>query len=54
MELFSEIYGLDYRLTAEILCQAPLSRQEIQTLVAQSGFAESTLHLLPKLLEDKA
>ena len=54
MELFSEIYGLYYQITAEILRQAPLSRTQIQTLVAQSGFAESTLQLLPKLLEEQA
>lgn len=54
MELFSEVYGLYYRLTAEILRQAPLSRQAIQTLVSQSGFAESTLQLLPKLLDEQA
>ena len=54
MELFSELYGLYYRLTADILRQAPLSHQQIQTLVADSGFAESTLQLLPKLLDEQA
>lgn len=53
MELFSELYGLYYRLTAAILRQAPLSRQQIQSLVAESGFAESTLQLLPKLLDEQ-
>lgn len=54
MELFSELYGLYYRLTADILRKAPLSRQQIQSLVAESGFAESTLQLLPKLLDERA
>lgn len=53
MELFSEIYGLYYRLTAEILRLAPLSRQQIQDIIVQSGFAESTLQLLPKLLNEQ-
>lgn len=54
MELFSEIYGLYYYLTAEILRLAPLSRQQIQDIIAQSGFAESTLQLLPKLIDEQA
>lgn len=54
MELFSELYGLYYRVVEELLRQAPLSRAQIQCKVAQSGFAESVLQLLPRLLGDGA
>lgn len=54
MELFSEIYGLYYRIVADILNKAPLTRAEAQKMVSESGFAESVLQLLPKLLDDRA
>lgn len=54
MELFSEIYGLYYRIAADILARAPLTRAQIQAAVTESGFAESVLQLLPKLLDTHA
>lgn len=54
MELFSEIHGLYYRIVANILNKAPLSRNEAQRIAADSGFAESVLHLIPKLLDERA
>ena len=54
MELFSELYGLYYRIVADILNQAPLTRAEAQRIASESGFAESVLQLVPKLLENHA
>lgn len=54
MELFSEIYGVYYKIVADILKQAPLSKDAIKKVVDQSGFGESVLHLLPKLLDQQA
>lgn len=51
MELFSEIYGLYYRITADILQKAPLTRQEVQQAAQTEGFEESVLYLIPKLLD---
>lgn len=53
MELFSEIYGLYYQIVADILDHAPLTRDEAREIAAESGFAESVLHLIPKLLEER-
>lgn len=50
MELFSEIYGVYYRIAGDILGKAPLRSGEIHQIVAQSGFGESVLQLIPKLL----
>lgn len=54
MELFSEIYGLYYRIVADLLARAPLTRAQVQAAVADSGFAESVLQLVPKLLDGRA
>ncbi|HIT18607.1 MAG TPA: WYL domain-containing protein [Candidatus Fimivivens faecavium] len=54
MELFSEIYGLYYRIVGELLNRAPLTREEVQQAALDSGFAESVLHLVPKLLDERA
>ena len=51
MELFSEVYGCYYEVTAAILRAAPLERRQIEALVSQRGYGESTIHLLPKLLD---
>lgn len=53
MELFSEVYGLYYRIAAEILNKAPLTQAEAHKIVADSGFAESVLQLVPQLLESR-
>lgn len=54
MEIFSEIYGVYYKIVEEILQRAPVDRTDIQHMVADSGFAESILHLIPKLLDERA
>lgn len=54
MELFSELYGIYYRLLAKQLKAMPLSESEIRQMVIAEGMPESTLHFLPQLLEQKA
>lgn len=54
MELFSEVYGCYYEVVAEILRSVPLSRRQVEALVARRGYGESTLELVPKLLEENA
>ena len=54
MELFSEIYGCYYEVVAEILRAAPLNRRQMEALVGARGYGESTLQLIPKLLDQNA
>lgn len=51
MELFSEVYGCYFTIVSRILKQAEkgLIKPEIEQLVKNHGFYESTLHLLPLL-----
>lgn len=53
MELFSELYGCYYRVVARILARAHekgIARADISAIVEQEAFAESGLHLIPRLL----
>lgn len=53
MELFSEIHSRYFFIIAEVLkraAAAPLSADEIQSLVGELGFAETPFNLLPPLL----
>lgn len=52
MELFSEIYGCYFTVVSRILEQSKngLTRAEIEELVKNHGFCDSTFHLLPALL----
>ena len=54
MDLFSEVYGCYYQVAADILRAAPLSRRQVETLVGARGYGESTLQLVPKLLDQNA
>lgn len=54
MELFSEVYGCYYEVVAEILRAAPLARRQVEALVGERGYGESTLQLIPKLLDQNA
>lgn len=54
MELFSEVYGCYYEVVAQILRAAPLDRRQIEALVGARGYGESTLQLIPKLLDQNA
>lgn len=54
MELFSEVYGCYYQVVADILRAAPLVRRQVEVLVGERGYGESTLQLLPKLLDQNA
>ena len=54
MELFSEVYGCYYEVVAAVLRAAPLDRRQIEALVSQRGYGESTLQLIPKLLDEGA
>jgi hypothetical protein len=51
MELFSEVYSCYFTVVARILEQAEngLSKTEIEKLIRENGFYESTFHLLPSL-----
>ena len=51
MEMFSEIYGCYFTVMARILeeAQKGLSKKEIEELIENHGFYESTFHLLPTL-----
>ena len=51
MELFSEIYGCYFTVVNRILedAQKGLTKKEIEELVENHGFYESTFHLLPTL-----
>ena len=54
MELFHELYGCYYHVVGRILREAyseGISRSQIDGIVAEEGFAESGLHLLPRLLD---
>lgn len=51
MELFSEIYGCYYEVVSALLRAAPLGRKELERLVAERGYGESTFQLIPKLLD---
>ena len=53
MELFSEIYGCYYKVVAQILNMAHkqgISVADINKIVDREAFAESGLHLIPKLI----
>lgn len=53
MELFSEVYGCYYSVVAQILRQAHgigLSRANIDRIVAENAFSESSFYLIPRLL----
>ena len=54
MELFSEVYGCYYQVVEEILRAAPLNRRQVEALVGARGYGESTLQLIPKLLDQNA
>lgn len=54
MDLFSEVYGCYYEVVAEILRAAPLRRRQVEALVGERGYGESTLQLIPKLLDQNA
>ena len=49
--LFSEVYGLYYALTAKLLREAPVSRARMEEMVKEGGFGETSLELLPPLLD---
>lgn len=54
MELFSEVYGCYYEVVSDILRAAPLTRRQVEALVGERGYGESTLQLIPKLLDRNA
>lgn len=56
MELFSEIYNCYYQVVDSILKTAenhPVTRQEMNRICTELGFAESGLYILPKLTGKK-
>ena len=53
MELFSEIYNCYYQIVDRILKEAeknPVTEKEIRRICTDMGFAESSLYVLPKLV----
>ena len=54
MEFFSEVYSCYYQVVADILRAAPLTRRQVEALVGERGYGESTLQLVPKLLDQNA
>ncbi len=54
MELFSELYNCYYQVVDRILREAsthPISQKRMQTICEETGFAESSFYILPKLLD---
>lgn len=54
MELFSEIYSCYYSVVARILQSAPLTKAQIDILIREHAFYESSLYLMPKLCKEGA
>lgn len=53
MELFSEIYGCYYTVLARMLAYAHhdgATRADLESIIEESGFADTAFHLLPKLV----
>ncbi|GAA0182704.1 WYL domain-containing protein [Clostridium sediminicola] len=53
MELFSEIYSCYYNAVSKILNRSihnPISKETIWNIIEENAFSESTLHVLPKLI----
>lgn len=53
MELFSEIYNCYYQIVSRILKEAekhPVTEDEIRRICTDTGFAESGLYILPRLV----
>lgn len=52
MELFSEVYGRYYQALYHVLraAERALDRQALERIVAERGFGESRLHLLPRIM----
>ena len=53
MELFSEVFGAYYQMVYQLLrlCgQEGLTREKIVRLAGRTGFGETSVYLLPKLL----
>lgn len=56
MELFSEIYNCYYQVVDSILKRAekyPVTRQDMNEICSELGFAESGLYILPKLIRQE-
>ncbi len=52
MTLFSEIYSCYYQIIYRMIHAAhPLTRQQMQQIIQQYGYAETGIYLLPKLLD---
>lgn len=54
MELFSEIYSCYYQIVDQILTEAeaaPVTERRMNEICRELGFAESSLYIIPKLLD---
>lgn len=53
MNIFSEIYGAYFRITAKLLSRENLSDSDVNDLIRQEGFRDSVLFLPQKLIPQK-
>lgn len=53
MNIFSEIYGTYFRITADILSRGTLSEKEAKDIISEKGFSDTALFISEKLFPDK-
>lgn len=53
MNLFSEIYGVYFRITGEILKRGSVTEKEIYDIIYENGFRDTVLFLPDKLMPEK-
>lgn len=54
MNIFSEIYGTYFRITAEILSKGTLAENSVRDIITENGFSDTVLFLPDKLVPDKS
>ena len=50
-KIFSEIFGCYYKTITDIINSTPLTDEEVQSIIRNNGFSESSFHLLPIINE---
>lgn len=53
MDFFSELYSCYYSVVAKILQSAPITKEDMGSLISQHAFSESALYLMPKLCKEE-
>lgn len=54
MNIFSEIYGTYFRITAEILSRGRITEKEAVDIISRKGFSDTALFIPEKLFPDKS